>query len=246
MLLVLVLDLGLLLSSCGSNDGGVFPAESSDEDYFARLLALWGKPDDTSMPVTYFPGNNGKDGWQLWATDGTKAGTRQVKIINKGGHSAPNGFIRFNHRVFFKADDGAHGWELWVTDGTERGTKLVKDINPGAGGSDPSYLTVFNGRLYFSAYHPDDGEELWVTDGTKTGTKLVKDIRDGDKGSNPTQFAFSSDSGYRFTPINGRLYFGADDGESGYELWVTDGTEAGTGRVIDINRGPGDGVMDID
>ncbi|WP_407523946.1 ELWxxDGT repeat protein [Methylobacterium oryzisoli] len=34
-----------------------------------------------------------------------------------------------------------------------------------------------------------------------------------------------------------RFVFGADDGTMGYELWVTDGTEAGTTRVKDINPG---------
>ena len=35
----------------------------------------------------------------------------------------------------------------------------------------------------------------------------------------------------------GTLYFWANDGVSGYELWKSDGTEAGTVRVKDINAG---------
>jgi ELWxxDGT repeat protein len=33
------------------------------------------------------------------------------------------------------------------------------------------------------------------------------------------------------------LYFSADDGSSGYELWVSDGTAAGTVRLSDLNPG---------
>ena len=34
-----------------------------------------------------------------------------------------------------------------------------------------------------------------------------------------------------------KLYFRAHDGSTGYELWVSDGTKAGTKQVKDINPG---------
>ena len=39
------------------------------------------------------------------------------------------------------------------------------------------------------------------------------------------------------TNIQGTLYFAADDGNFGRELWKSDGTEVGTVRVKDINIG---------
>ena len=39
------------------------------------------------------------------------------------------------------------------------------------------------------------------------------------------------------TEANGTLFFAADDGSTGRELWKTDGTEAGTRRVKDIEPG---------
>ena len=40
-----------------------------------------------------------------------------------------------------------------------------------------------------------------------------------------------------FTVFDGKLYFRADDGVNGTELWVTDGTENGTELVKDIYPG---------
>src|SRR5262249_2180872 len=41
-----------------------------------------------------------------------------------------------------------------------------------------------------------------------------------------------------YTQLNGLLYFTADDGATGKELWKTDGTAAGTQMVKDIYAGP--------
>jgi len=57
----------------------------------------------------------------------------------------------------------------------------------------------------------------------------VKDINPGANGSIPGGF----------TVFNNAVYFSAFDGASGFELWKSDGTEAGTVRVKDINPGAG-------
>src|SRR5262249_54185657 len=76
--------------------------------------------------------------------------------------------------------------------------------------------------------------ELWKSDGTAAGTVMVKDIIPGGAGSNP-----GGAYGYIFTNVNGTLYFSADDGAHGQELWKSDGTAAGTVLVADINPGSG-------
>ncbi|MCA9322291.1 MAG: hypothetical protein KDB53_16235, partial [Planctomycetes bacterium] len=54
----------------------------------------------------------------------------------------------------------------------------------------------------------------------------VADIRPG---------AGSSNTAFEFVEFNGLMYFAADDGANGKELWRSDGTMAGTMMVKDIN-----------
>lgn len=60
--------------------------------------------------------------------------------------------------------------------------------------------------------------------------RLVKDINPGS--------AHSSQSNSTFQFHDGFLYFNADDGVNGKELWKTDGTTENTVMVKDINSGP--------
>lgn len=184
----------------------------------------------------YFTANDGMHGDELWKTDGTDAGTVLVKDINAtaGGSSNPSGFTEFNGAYYFEADDGVHGVELWKTDGTETGTLLVKDINPTPGGNSlPRKFIAFSGALYFTANDGQTGYELWKTDGTEAGTTLVKDITPAAWWNAPP--ADFSSPPLDFKVFNGALYFQANDGEHGYELWKTDGTSSGTVPVKDIN-----------
>ena len=81
----------------------------------------------------------------------------------------------------------------------------------------------YNNKVYFQA-DAFTGWELFVTDGTELGTYLVKDIN-----------TVSSSNPANFTIYNNRLYFSADDNQSGDELWTSDGTDTGTYLVSDIS-----------
>jgi ELWxxDGT repeat protein len=193
----------------------------------------------------FFVASDELRGSELWKSNGTAAGTVLVKDIYSGttysgnpNSSQPRYLTDHQGKVFFSAYDGLHGNELWMTDGTAVGTVLVKDIAPTTEtytySSNPHQFTSVNGILFFTATTPDLGEELWKTDGTAAGTVLVKDIDIDDdreslheKGSHPIFL----------TNVNGTLFFTADDGVHGRELWKSDGTPEGTILVKDTESG---------
>ena len=145
-------------------------------------------------------------------------------------------FLNAGSEVYFNASDSVHGTELWKSDGAGVGTVVVKDIIPGPAPSSPGYLTSLNGSVYFTAEDDVHGCQLWKSDGTEAGTVMVKDINPGAGSSlDPT---FHDWLVPQFGGANGLLYFVADDGTHGPELWRTDGTEAGTLLMGDIYPGP--------
>ncbi len=184
----------------------------------------------------YFTADDGENGDELWVSDGTSEGTQLVKDINPGSNGSNlYDLTEFNGKLYFSADDGKNGNELWVSDGTSEGTQLVEDINPGSNnfgfGSNPSDLTEFNDKLYFSARDNENGSELWVSDGTSEGTQLVEDINPGSN-----NFGFGS---YLFdlTEFNDQLYFSADDGKNGRELFKLIVDDSPTTNVITGTNG---------
>ncbi|HGY92166.1 MAG TPA: HYR domain-containing protein, partial [Planctomycetes bacterium] len=170
---------------------------------------------------------------ELWASDGTSFGTFRVQDINPGtGTSNPTGLVDVNGTLFLQADDGTNGAELWSSSDPFLGAQLVKDILAGPGGSQPLELTNADGTLFFRANDGLVGSELWKSDGTSSGTVLVADIRAGFAPSNPSGLFAASGS------CAGVVFFAANDGVNGFELWASDGTAAGTHLIQDLRAGP--------
>lgn len=145
-----------------------------------------------------------------------------------------NELVDVNGTLFFVATNGVAGFELWKSDGTEAGTVLVKDIGPGnntASDLIPQFLTNVAGTLFFVMNDGVHGLELWKSDGTEAGTVLVKDINPGL--ANGFSFLLTDS----LVAVGNTLFFTANDGVNGVELWKSDGTEAGTILVQDIRPG---------
>jgi ELWxxDGT repeat protein len=182
----------------------------------------------------YFVADDGVHGPELWKTDGTSLGTSLFKDINEGAYgSTPHAFGILNNKLLFGATDNSNLEKLWISDGTEQGTIVVKSISPYYNpASDIQFMTIAGNQAFFVADDAAHGLELWVTDGTETGTKMVKDIQPiGETGS----FNYTGS----LTVLNNKTYFAANESVHGTELWVSDGTEAGTYLVKDINPGTG-------
>lgn len=102
---------------------------------------------------------------------------------------------------------------MWTSDGTEEGTHIVEDVAPGSETSRPGLLTNVEGTLYFAADDGVTGYELWKANAEGTDAERVTDLHpSGDSLIRATGEAL-------LVPFDGSLYFGADDGTHGYELW---------------------------
>jgi ELWxxDGT repeat protein len=186
----------------------------------------------------FFSAHDGVHGDELWKTDGTPGGTVLVKDLRPGlPGSGLYGFVRVGSTLFFSANDGVHGYELWKSDGTAEGTVLVADLHPRAN-SFPRGLVAREGVVFFLADDGVHGDELWKSDGTAGGTRLVADIVPGPGTAFPPYYSYSLTApAGPLHVIDGALYFTADDGVHGAELWKSDGTAAGTRLFRDLTPG---------
>lgn len=191
----------------------------------------------------YFAADDGQLGMELWSTNGTEAGTTPLDIITGPDGSNPNQLTVFNGVLYFVAEglsfwsdpNGVviiNGREVFKTDGSLGGTSPVNATQFSSAYREPFALTVFQNNLYFSAESADyiDGRELWKSDGTAGGTVRVKNIH-------PISGSSAISQIYKLFPTNNFLFFPANDNVHGTELWRSDGTEAGTQIVIDLEPG---------
>ncbi len=116
---------------------------------------------------------------------------------------------------------------------------VVKNIGFEKRAADIEYVTKLNeNTVLFYAEDQYYGHELWRTDGTLQGTSLIKDIAPGTRSS---RNSYPSGSDYMLATINkpvvlnGIMYFEANDGIHGFEVWRSDGTVNGTFMLKDIN-----------
>ena len=172
---------------------------------------------------------------EVWRYDGLQ-GTA-APVLDLPGSSNPDELTVLGDSVFYVTSEANSGRELWRAN--KNGAALVADIRIGNLGSNPTGLTAAMGKLFFSAFTEATGRELWQYDPNTDMATLVKDIRLGDAStiffSNPT-------GGSNFAATDSLLFFAADDGVNGLELWRTDGTANGTFLVKDINPGLASGV----
>jgi len=172
--------------------------------------------------------------YQLWTTDGTPAGTKQLGAASGlvvaetfGGPFTPTSVG--SDGVYFGAStgNGLASSGLWRSDGTKAGTQVYAALPNGFFGND---LAQLQGKIFFAAGTPDTGQELWVSDGTPNGTHLFADLVPGTFGSAPLGFIST----------NGRLFFTAFNGTS-FTPWTSDGTVAGTYALTNGSASQGAG-----
>ncbi|MDR3575436.1 MAG: sortase [Anaerolineaceae bacterium] len=240
--------------------------DANPSDLYVLNDQLFYKADD---------GTGGKELWLSVAPFLPSTASRVTDLIDLPTSGDPNNLYAIGDTLFFNADfpfnpptpatntkpaykgNAPSGRELWKTTPPYQSpyTIMVKDINPGVGvsggipvgaSSNPQYLTSIGQTLFFSANDGSVGTELWKSsppyndtenDADIFNTVLVHDIYKGGNSSNPAEM----------TPLGSTLYFSANDGVYGRELWqsVPPYNPASTTIVADIYRGGSSNPHDL-
>jgi ELWxxDGT repeat protein len=192
----------------------------------------------SAAPVVLYRGNeafffarslSGGPNYYLWRTDGTAPGTDVY--LQADFPITPFELASFNNRLYFQSQAAGTGIELWSTDGTAGGTRILRDILPGDDSGAGVGMFVASSRMYFTAYNADGNGEPWVTDGTEAATIRLAAV--------PPKFVTAGSRPLALGSLGASAFYVADDGVHGEELWISDGTSAGTRLVRDIVPGPG-------
>ena len=178
-----------------------------------------------------------RDPARLWVSDGTVGGTAVIQEISpqfKHVWIGPAVVVR-DQLVFFvvhTTDDGTVGTiELWRSDGTSEGTMALRVV--GGPGNHVRGAAVAGGRLFWLLIVRGE-VELWVSGVTAETTALLRRF--------PLEIDFNRVSFEPPVAAGDRVFFATVPPGSGSELWMSDGTEAGT-RVVPSPSGQWDAVV---
>ena len=143
---------------------------------------------------------------------------------NLGSASLPNDTLVFDWVAASECMIGATS-QIWATDGTSGGTFLVRQYSCGRAGTSWEVLgqTVFITRVETERI----GNQIVATRGTPETTFPLPGASPG-----PTRW------GQLYATLGERIFYGAVHALKGRELWVSDGSLAGSHLVRDIRKGP--------
>jgi len=230
---------------------------------------LWttdGTPLGTVMVEDIIPGSDGSYPYHLTASDGglffiarsaaspddivlwrsDASGTKVVKdLMPQGQYSFVDRMLDVSGTLFLGAQEPGGLGALWRSDGTTNGTVILHEFAQVREESYPSLVGSLGGALLFVGDDATYGGELFRSDGSASGTTVVRDINPGQAGSMPAGSGSGTGGGTSY--LNGlllgeRVFFDACNPDLGCEMWVSDGTTAGTMPVKDINPGAGSGT----
>jgi ELWxxDGT repeat protein len=159
-------------------------------------------------------------GWELWATDGTAAGTSLVSGRVRASVIESQGFtrqypqmVRLGSRILFEGGDEAFPAAPWSSDGSDTGTTRLLDAFFRGGYT--GRFTVVGEKAYFVAdISPVGGEDkrLFETDGTVEGTHEIRPAT-AVEGADPIPYPGAP------ARAGGTLVVGANFTDAGHVLW---------------------------
>ncbi len=181
----------------------------------------------------YFTSLDANGHGNLWVTDGTTAGTRQVGTPGGVSGLYPSSFAVLGRSVYFQGFDAATQPNLFTLDGTSSVVSEITSANISAQGLSPTGIKAYAGKLYFQGHDAASAYTLWASDGTAAGTVEIPVAVPSVQGFGPGNL----------TPFAGHLALSASpDTTRSDGLYLSDGTAAGTKQVA-VNGGSSFGLQ---
>jgi len=148
---------------------------------------------------------------ELWVSDGTATGTRQLTDASSALSSSPASLTAGSGRVFFQTTSPTSGaTSLWSSTGTAATTQAAPFATAGAGPP----VAAFGGVVFVQ------GSQLWRWDGTGGGARPLTSL--------PPPAAVSSQP----VAAGGRVFFAVSGAGAGAAVWTSDGTPQGTAMLF--------------
>jgi ELWxxDGT repeat protein len=189
----------------------------------------------STLNSLFFVGRIGDRTFKLWKSDGTSQGTVAISTFNldisydnfayyQFSDYQFRGF-EFKNKFYFFSRGSNSSVALYESDGTELGTKYVHGVDGSVLFEKSQFAYLVTDSLIF--YNNASGfGDLAATNGTPTGNRVVKQItKETGISARATFFARAGNS----------VLFSASYKNIGQELWKTNGTEAGTVLLKNIN-----------
>jgi ELWxxDGT repeat protein len=173
----------------------------------------------------YFSARTNSEGREVRVYDPATGEVSLLVDLNPGsGHANPGNMFALDGLLYFVAnredteDRILFSYSPDIEEVEEQGRLDNNGFN--------SFLSIealIDGTLYLTGNTPETGRELFQFTTGDEDISLAVDINTNTTGSDP----------YNFTPFNGKLYFGADEYNSGREIWVYDPATGNTDILSD-------------
>lgn len=179
----------------------------------------------------YFQAYTSTAGYELWRSDGTPGGTDLMLDLNPTPQTSspangnPSNFL-LGDSYFYFTGYSPTGFGIWRSDGTVDGTTMIIPISQGQ-------VTAFANK----------GDSLFYvlrTTGAGSSTTFYRANGVSGAATAARDIGPSADVDDRSALARGMHFVTIRQSATGWELWQSDGTLAGTHMVRDMNPGPGD------
>ncbi|MFT3788151.1 MAG: hypothetical protein QM770_18610 [Tepidisphaeraceae bacterium] len=175
----------------------------------------------TAIGLGWFVANGGS----LWRTDGTPEGTYVTRLAGGSDHteaSLSDAPIAFGKRIYFRRYSAGYYHSAWYSsDGRSRGMRKENWFSEAQ--VEVNGVIPMKSKLALVTQDPVNGAFIFVADGTTAHPTAISDVK-------PV---------YSVTPaaaVGDQLVWVGTTTKWGAEIYLSDGTAAGTRRITDIRR----------